>query len=117
MVLRPCLYTTLGRIYRDYVQHGIFRYKLHSHYPIRYTFNLCDLVPQFFTQDDSYSISGSAYAMVVELETFPDLFGFAAFPFCLLHTCNHDLPSMHDVCYLPTLSCHTSNVRSHETYM
>ena len=69
----------------------------------------------FFTQDDSYSISGSVYAMVVEFETFPDLFGFAAFPFCLLYTCNHDLPSMHEVCYLPTLSCHTSNVRSHET--
>ena len=53
--------------------------------------------------------------MIVEFETFPDLFGFAAFPFCLLY--NHDLPSMHDVCYLPTLSCHTSNVRSHEALL
>ena len=53
-------------------------------------------------------------ALVVEFETFSDLFGFAAFPFCLLYTCNHDLPSVCDVCNLPTLSCHTCNVRSHE---
>ncbi len=55
--------------------------------------------------------------MVVEFETFHDPFGFAAFPFVLQYTCNHDLPSMHDVCYLPTLSCHTSNVRSHEALL
>ena len=55
--------------------------------------------------------------MVVYLETFPGLFGFAAFPLYLLYTCNHDLPSMHDICYIPTLSCHTSNVRRHEAYV
>ena len=107
--------SNLGRIFRDYVQRGISRYELHSHYPIRYTFNLYDIVVPFFTQDDSYSIPGSVYAMVVEFKTFPDLFGFAAFPFCLLYTCNHYLPSMHDVCYLPTISCNTSNVRSHKS--
>ena len=60
--------------------------------------NPYDLVLPLFTQDDSYSTVGFAYAMVVEFETFHDPFGFAAFPFVLKYTCNIYLPSIHDVC-------------------